>query len=680
MQRLRSSLACVLLLSGSLGAAEFPAQVDSAPCDKSPKIDGVIDADEWKTTKAIEFDMVFTSLNPPKTLARKCQFRVMNSGNGLYAALRVPDETRQQSLNPLEIDFAQLAFCRGKEVGVGDDRKVLAPGIYVDKHVSGPGTDADDARRDGRGAAVYKDGVYTFEWAVPLDSGDKQDLQVEPGDEFRFNLAYLDGFRPDLKGSWLGGLYGPQLDTAANWGTLRLSAKVLDDDGAAFRGPAWVADWLKSQPYPANRLRLIETDVAASRHGMFAKVTVEFDFADPLGKTQKARGRLYLPQSTQDSTVRFPLYFSAGYELDDLTALAHLERGAIVVSPCSLPVNPLVRTVSPDIALLHCVRSLRQVDDARVVIGGGSAGGYMALMLAAETFPLTGAAPDLPPFNFNYNAAVYLKQRRPILDPKPATRKVPALATILPIISQTAEVLGADTDGPQWTRHSPAAHVGTITCPVSVVWSTADVLVPIQQVGAKWVRPWNAEQFPEGLTFDPAALCGLQGQAQVIDILPERDYEIFEIALPAGVVKRSEPPKGAPVVIELPQSATKQWSISIVDEGAPEPNHDHLKYQWTWKRDAFFATAAKGQIAVGQLTQAKFNQLMARYAGREWVSAELKHLDDPGVERSDVLRGLRTYAKQSPAHGKRFAEMYGKLPKEQQLLPADEVAKLSEGP
>ena len=67
------------------------------------------------------------------------------------------------------------------------------------------------------------------------------------------------------------------------------------------------------------------------------------------------------------------------------------------------------------------VRAMPFVDDAHVVIGGGSAGGYMTLMLAAETFPLAGAAPDVPPVNWGYNAAYFFKQKDLIARPKGET-------------------------------------------------------------------------------------------------------------------------------------------------------------------------------------------------------------------------------------------------------------------
>ena len=49
----------------------------------------------------------------------------MNSANGVYTALRVPDATVNGSLAPLDFALAMLAFSRGKERAAGDDRKVV---------------------------------------------------------------------------------------------------------------------------------------------------------------------------------------------------------------------------------------------------------------------------------------------------------------------------------------------------------------------------------------------------------------------------------------------------------------------------------------------------------------------------------------------------------------------------
>jgi hypothetical protein len=100
--------------------------------------------------------MAMRRLKPAgKAEARKCTLRLMSSANGLYIALEIPDATLNDSLDPLDVDLAVLAFCRGKELAAGDDLTVIAPGLYQDKHFLAPGKDAADKQQDGRGACAH---------------------------------------------------------------------------------------------------------------------------------------------------------------------------------------------------------------------------------------------------------------------------------------------------------------------------------------------------------------------------------------------------------------------------------------------------------------------------------------------------------------------------------------------
>lgn len=224
-------LCLVWLMTPPSLAADLPKTIKSAACTKAPTIDGVLGEDEWKEATTITFDMPMVQLKPLAVKdKRECELRVMNSANNLYIALRVPNAVKHESLDPLDLDIASLAFCQGKDVAKGDDRKLIfATGQYVDKHVVEPGKDEDDPQQDGQGAVAYAKGYYTFEWAVPLGSQDADDLRAKPGDEFRFNIAFLDGFRADLKGTIAGGLFGPDLDHAKDWGKLRLAADVKEE-------------------------------------------------------------------------------------------------------------------------------------------------------------------------------------------------------------------------------------------------------------------------------------------------------------------------------------------------------------------------------------------------------------------------------------------------------------------
>lgn len=671
-----------LTLAPAVSVADpLPKSVPSGPCKQPPAIDGDIGADEWKEAKHYAFDLEMLRLNPPGKTARQCELWLMNSANALYVAFRVPDETLNATMNPLEYDLAMLAFCRGDQLQPGDDRKVIAPGLYADKHIVGPGKDADDKQKDGRGACGHEKGVYSFEWAVPLDSGDAEDLKAKPGDKVKFNLAYFDKFQFDLKETQAGGAYG-DLNKADGWGAIELADKVKDDGGAAFKkGPPWAEALLKDlKAVPANKLRVVESAVTPGIPKPGAVVHVAFPYRDPDGKAKEGRAAIYLPATLRDDPkARLPLFFAAGYEIGDNAAVTHARQGFIVVSPEKLETNPLIRTANPDIALVHMVRALPFVDDAHVVIGGGSAGGYMTLMLAAETFPLAGAAPDVPPVNWGYNAAYFFKQKDRLAPAKEGeASKVPVLFNVGKMLEAATQVYGDDYGDATWFAHSPVAHVPTITCPVSVTWTTADVLVPIDQVGKKWVRPFDPKAFPAGFTMDPEKLLDTkEGRTRLLDVLPASEYELFEIEVPKGALKAGAPPgSGAPKTAELPLSRTRRWSIAIIDEGPPEPQVGHMKYVVGWGRDKFFEKVKAGKIAADQLTPAKLERLMDRYAGKEWLPSRLKHLDDPAAEKADVLRGLRTYVAAGPENARRFAALYAKLPPGRQVLSERVVMEL----
>ncbi len=114
----------------------------------------------------------------------------------------------------------------------------------------------------------------------------------------------------------------------------------------------------------------------------------------------------------------------------------------------------------------------------------------------------------------------------------------------------------------------------------------------------------------------------------------------------------------------------------ILDEGPPEPTVGHFKYNLRLSRDAFFDRINVGKIPARQLTAIKLERLMDRYAGKEWLPSPLHHLDIPESERSDVLRGLRTYVSSSPENARTFADLYSKLAPAKRVLEADAVKEL----
>ena len=665
----------LFMLIPSADGAELSKQVTSSPCRNPPKIDGQIGADEWKESEVIEFDLPVANVKAGIVAKRACQLRVMNSANALYLAFRVPDPAVNKSLAPIDIDLANLAFCRGTVVAAGDDRKVIAPGLYLDKHVTTPGQDGDDPHPDGKGSVQYDQGtgIYTFEWAILLNANDPNDLQAKPGDTLRFNLAYVDAFQTDLKETQIGSVYPGGLDVAKDWGTLQLAANVQEDGGGAFAGPEWVTKLFDPIESPSvSRLKFVESAGLTSPNGPVIKVLVEYSYRDAQGNDAVGKAKIFVPDSPDFVSQPRPLYYSAGYELDDASAAGHVGRGFVVVTPRALAVNPLVQTINPDVVLFHLARSFRFIDDARVIIAGGSAGGYITLMLAAETFPLAGAAPEVPPVNWGYNAAFFLQREQGDGRKIANSPQTPVFDVIVPIVQSATKVYGDQPGDETYFRHSPVSQLETITCPVSVYWSTADMLVPIDQVGKAWVRPFDSSRFPKQFTFSPEVLTSTSaGQQRFIDLLDNKDYDLATFS---ESDLKSLVGKG---IADLPVSETKQWSISILDEGEPEPQLGHVKYSIPWSNRKFIARVLEQKIAVNQLRAKKLERLMDRYAGREWLPTKLVHLDQPASERADVVRGLKTYCRISRDHAKHFAEIYSGLSADRKVLPAELVRELA---
>jgi hypothetical protein len=459
-----------------------------------------------------------------------------------------------------------------------------------------------------------------------------------------------------------------------------LSAAPARAGGPAPQAPgrvSWAEQLVRSaQRAPAGRLRIADSRPVAGPEKPVALVVAEFTYLDPHGEEKKARAKLYLPDALRtDPRAKVPLYFVAGYEATDPAALAHVQRGWAVVSPSQVEPNPLVRTANPDIALLHIARAFPFVDDTKVVIGGGSAGGYMALMLAAETFPLAGAAADVPPVNWGYNGAYFFTQYDKVLAARDAKqgRDVPFLTAVTPMLKGAKQLYGTDYGDLTWFRHSPLSHLPTITCPVSALWSTADVLVPMQQVGGRWVRPFDPKEFPEGFTMDPARLTATrEGRLRLTDVLGDEEYEVFTRPVP-DTVTPARP-------IELPVSARKRWSLTILEEGPPRSKVGHFKHNLAVSREEFLRRVLRGGVAAGQLTAPKLERLTDRYAGIEWLPARLKHLDYAGSERADVLRGLRTYVTADPENARTFARLYRQLPPAKRVLDPEVVRQLQAPP
>jgi len=445
--------------------------------------------------------------------------------------------------------------------------------------------------------------------------------------------------------------------------------------------PEWVERLFPHTGAPdrmAHRLRrvdAVEIDVAGRKGAM---VTVELRYPELDGRDTTARARIFLPPALNASPARrAPLVHNAGYEIDAGGAAGLLARGFVVSTPHAHPLNPLGRGVNLDRAILHAARALPFVDPLRVSIQGGSAGGWMTLMLAADAFPLVWAMPDVPPIHWGYNAAYIGEQQRLAAAPEGTTTpRMPVLLAVGGIAEQSRALYGMPFEHPAYLAVSPLAHLDTITAPTLVTFSTADMLVPIDQVSPRYVRKPDRSKFPAGFTTAMTnRFPGVRGRRALLEALRPGSFEVAVLPAPANPVLLpfGAPPSGPPAKAELPFRPGRTWNIVVIDEGPVEPAVGHFKYHWALDREPFRAWAEANGVQADQLTQAKLERLMKRVLGEAWrpfrfrpggknpeVAANV--LDWPEAERQDVLLGLRAFA-EDDLRAAWLAHLYDRLPR-----------------
>lgn len=406
-----------------------------------------------------------------------------------------------------------------------------------------------------------------------------------------------------------------------------------------------------------------------------AEVRVRFEHPGPLGEPRTGSGRIYVPVGSiepylEDGALA-PLVYASGYEQGPESLLGYLALGAVGASsvadagtPEAAPDarnNPLARGINLDVAMLHLARSLPFVDVGRVMLTGGSAGGFMGLMLAAETFPLSGALISSPVVNVPYNLS-YLRANASVVAADP--KRLPILAVVVPLVEGAEVLYGVDLEGPDYQACSPHAHLELITGKVLVVHSSADVLVPVDQIDPASVLEWGEGEMPDGFVMSPKEL----GLGDITTLSSGWPGAVEHMALPEGVPEYPSrypyDPMPEPVPgphLGWPPSGMR---IVILDEGPPGAVVGHFRYAAAcgWPIAEATAGSAGGTC---ELTLAKLTALMKRATGRDWVGGSHRSLDFAEAERADVLAGLRWWGAE-PERRAVLEDLYSRLPKELQ--------------
>lgn len=420
------------------------------------------------------------------------------------------------------------------------------------------------------------------------------------------------------------------------------------------------------------------TVIEAHRDGALGVVTVRVPFLDIYGIPREGRARLVIHRSQATQTAPVPAFCHVHYEMGVDGARKWAERGWAVFTAVYDEQAPIAVSVGDGNnqarAIIQWARRCPFIDRARFHLDGGSQGGYMALAMSADMFPVTSTTADAPVANWAYNFN-YFEANRPLVAgyPSPAESPLPVFAMVVTLADMSYEHFPANLAEDAWFHISPISQVARITNPVMVTISTGDMLVPMEQMTREHLHPHDPAKFPEGYDRDFDRLAPSdKTRVRLMDALPpetvfsavmslQEDSYLVTTAMRLGTEPR---PGQRPETADRPWSRDHQWNFCFLDEGPPEPFADHTTWAWDTAPDSFVSyyreTPPKPEI----LNTAKLERLLERFTGtmtnlpclKNGAPANRRNFDY--LEKRDVLSGLIAYAELGSAHTERLAGLY----------------------
>ena len=262
---------------------------------------------------------------------------------------------------------------------------------------------------------------------------------------------------------------------------------------------------------------------------------------------------IYIPHyAMEENTVEFQEYMSHGWAV--ASPVFSNEYNGILTGDDLVFNN----------AALYIVRHLAGIDAQRIAIVGGSAGGYMSLMLNELQMGTCAAIANSPIANVYYNLYIYFAACDEV------NRNSGFTDIILPIqllVSKSFRV-NLDNfpdvdDADRWAALSPVRNAKTFSNPVVINHFTGDILVPVDQITKKYTYTEMNESFPDGFPI----MMGTNYPG-----ILSRSLE--EAADPNETSVEKYGLENKCVNMEMPVS-DKLLTINIFDDGPMDPKGSH---------------------------------------------------------------------------------------------------------
>ncbi len=401
------------------------------------------------------------------------------------------------------------------------------------------------------------------------------------------------------------------------------------------------------------------TVVSTQIQGQYGVVTVKIPYRNIFGEPQMGLARMLVHRDAWKSKQPLPAFCHVHYEMSVKSAQKWAKRGWAVFTGAyeeNYPLDAAYASANNQMrALLQWVRRLPLIDRRHLHIDGGSQGGYMALAMSADLFPVTSTTADVPVVNWAYNLN-YAEQNIPVSQfPHCDDSPLPILCGVTILAEWAEKTFGRDFSRDAWYYVSPISYLERIANPVLLTAITGDMLVPMEQMTRTAFPDWDKRDFPDGYERDFDTLTVCEPARKVFEeCIPESQRKTYTVT--TEVTEQDAPDK--------PWSKEHPWSVLYLDEGPAKPKAGHGAHHWNLSPDSFTAYYQQSTPQPDILNAAKLDRLLERYSLQLSSLPQLKtgapasRLNFDTVEQYDVVTALLDYAEISPDHNRRLQTLY----------------------
>ena len=402
--------------------------------------------------------------------------------------------------------------------------------------------------------------------------------------------------------------------------------------------------------------------------------TIEIPYITSDEKIDTRKVNIFLPDK---ASKPMPLVYIPHYEMgeDALELRDYLAQGWAVACPTQAPSNANATLAGDNLvfnnAALYTLRQMDEFDKKRIVLVGGSAGGYMALMLTGQNLGLCATIANGPVANAYFNIYYYFPMAQALNmkvlamtadendDKKTSTVEVksklpaqweklkkladlpiPFIAALIGEFNASPGSYPAAEDTAGWEAVTGVGIAERFSTPVMVNHNPSDVMVPVDQISRRYTYKEPGASLPSDFNaMLPHSFSGKLNKS-LEECLPLEDTRTLRIPVPEDAGEESI----------LPYDNAKRFNLNIFDDGPIEGYGTHSSRMDVGRRkdvpylkEMLEQTTAKTNI----LVPAMLKFLLLQYLGKSRALPAHTGVDD------SVYGSLAVYQKK--ARGELYA-------------------------